>query len=269
MSLVNTQKQAGTPTKIALTRFIRYTARFATDTQRHYRESLYRIQPFLPEFIEQIRAEHIDIFLTSLKILNSSKNSLLVPVRSFLQYCEDYLDVPNAAKKVKSLPEQPPKQRVISEIEYSKLLKICKPMERAVVQILANTGLRATEFCELSWQNVSHDKKYLTIIGKGRKQRVVPLNDTARQALNTFNFSKSYNRDSLRYLCNCLSRRASVCRFGPHALRHYFATRMVRAGVPIIKVSKILGHSSISVTEKVYLHLLPVDFLGATDVLDF
>ena len=263
-SLIETK--AGTPTKVALTRFIRYTARFATTTQRHYKEALYRFEPFLPDFIEQIRAEHIDIFVNSLKTLNSSKNSLLVPVRSFLQWCETYLDVPNVAKKVKSLPEQPPKQRVLSEAEYKAVLAVCEPFERKVVQFLASTGLRASEYCSLTQQNISHDQKCLILTGKGGKRRVVPLNNTARASID---FSKSFNRDSLRYLCNCLSRRASVCRFGPHALRHFFTTRLVRAGVPLVKVSRILGHSSVAITEKVYLHLLPCDFLGATDCLDF
>ena len=260
---------AGTPTKVALTRFIRYTARFATTTQRHYKEALYRFEPFLPDFIEQIRAEHIDIFVNSLKTLNSSKNSLLVPVRSFLQWCETYLDVPNVAKKVKSLPEQPPKQRVLSEAEYKAVLAVCEPFEEAIVQILANTGLRASEFCSLSWQNVSHDEKYLTIDGKANKRRIVPINATSRLALHTFNFSKSFNRDSLRYLCNCLAKRAAIPRFGPHAIRHFFCTRMILAGAKIAIVSLTMGHSSPVVTMKIYAHLLPSDCLGATDCLDF
>jgi integrase len=56
--------------------------------------------------------------------------------------------------------------------------------------------------------------------------------------------------------------------FGAHAVRHYFATQLIRKGVNIYKVSKILGHSSVQITESTYVHLMPVDLLGITDVLD-
>ena len=260
---------ARTPTKDALTRFIRYSSRFATNTQRQYKDTLSRLQPYLPDYIEQIRAEHLDIFVNSLKMLNSSKNTTLIPVRSFLQFCEDYFDVPSVAKKVKDLPEQPHKQRCLSENEYAAVLKVCSEQEKAIVQILACTGLRASEFCDLTPNSISPDETFLTVIGKGRKRRCVPLNNTACQAFFTINLSKNFNRDSLSYICKCLAKRASLPAFGPHAFRHFFCTRLIKAGVPIAKVSKILGHSSIAVTEKTYLHLLPSDTLGCTDVLDF
>jgi integrase/recombinase XerD len=57
-------------------------------------------------------------------------------------------------------------------------------------------------------------------------------------------------------------------KFGSHAIRHYFATELIRKGVNIYKVSKILGHASIKITESIYVHLLPIDLLGITDVLD-
>lgn len=57
-------------------------------------------------------------------------------------------------------------------------------------------------------------------------------------------------------------------KFGSHAIRHFFATQLIRKGVSIYKVSKILGHSSVKITESCYIHLVPVDLLGITDVLD-
>lgn len=268
MSLIQQETLAGTPTNVALTRFLRYAARFSEHTQRRYRDTLYRFLPFLPVHVENIKAEHIDIFVNSLKMLNSSKNSHLVPVRSFLRWCEDYLDIPNVAKKVKPLPQEPPKQRVITEIEYSKLLEVAKPHEKAVLQVLANTGLRSSEFCSLTAQNVSPDQKSLSITGKGRKRRTVPLNEIARQALIS-NLSKSYTKDQLIYLCLSLAKRCEIPKFSPHSMRHFFCTRMVKTGVPLALVSKCLGHKNVAITAIIYCHILDSDTLGVTDCLDF
>lgn len=267
MAPVNTYRGARTPTKQAIQAFLRYSQRFSDNTQRQYGDVLWRFYAKMPDFVEQITPEHIDRFIGSLKMLNSSKNVILIPIRSFFRHLHDYYDLPNIAKKVKDLPEQPTHQRVISEAEYTKLSKICKPNEGAVIKFLANSGLRATEFAELTPQCISPDCQYMTIIGKGRKRRVVPLNETCRKCLPII-FSKSYTRDSLYQLCKNLSKRANIPRFGPHAFRHYFCTRMIRAGVPITKVSRILGHSSIAITEKIYTHLILPDFLGCTDCLD-
>ncbi len=63
-------------------------------------------------------------------------------------------------------------------------------------------------------------------------------------------------------------RKIGIKSFGAHADRHFFATQLIRKGVSIYKVSKILGHSSVQTTESTYVHLMPVDLLGITDVLD-
>jgi len=252
----------------AISLFLRHAQRLATNTQEHYRYVLWQFYEYLPSEIERTSPEHIENFLSNLKMKNSSKNTFLIPIKSLFHFLNDYYNISNPAVKVKRMPEAPPRQRAISEIEYGKILKVCKPKERAVIRFLANTGLRASEFCSLAWQNVSSDKKYLTFIGKGQKRRIVPNNAVAIKALNTFNFQKNYTRKSLYRLCEGLAKRANIPRFGPHALRHFFCTRMVLAGVPIAVVSRVMGHSSPVVTMKVYLHLLVPDYLGSTDCLD-
>lgn len=262
---------ARTPTKEAIRRFLRYSTRFAANTHRQYRDTLYRFCDAMPDIIEQVTPEHLDRYIGKLKIGNNSKNTKLIAIRSLFRYLENFYDIPNVAQKVKDVPKMPSRQRVISEIEYRKLLEICKPntCEKSILQILSNTGLRASEFASLTWQNISADEKYLTVDGKGGKRRTVPINNTARQAFHTFNFSKSYkSRNSLYRLCLSLSRRAAIPQFGPHALRHYFITELIKRGVPIAIVSRIAGHSSPVITMSVYCHLLVPDFLGATDCLD-
>lgn len=268
MSVVDLGQRARTPTKDAIRRFLGYTQRFSSNTQRQYRDGLWRFCDAMPDFVELITAEHINRYVCSRRILNSSKNAMLTPIRSFFRYLSDYYDIPNVANKVKCLKNQPPRQRVISEFEYRKILEVAKPIEGAVIRFLANSGLRATEMAILTPANISPNQKYLTIVGKGDKRRLVPLNDTCRECLNLI-FSKSFTRDTLYNLCRSLSRRARLSSVaGPHSYRHFFCTRLIRKGVAITKVSKIMGHASVAVTERIYLHLLPVDFLGVTDCLD-
>jgi len=58
-----------------------------------------------------------------------------------------------------------------------------------------------------------------------------------------------------------------IPKFGAHDNHHYFATDMIRRGINLYKLSKILGHASITTTERIYLHLTPVDIIGLTDWL--
>jgi integrase len=76
------------------------------------------------------------------------------------------------------------------------------------------------------------------------------------------------NRNRLYRICKRLARRAGIPRFGPHALRHYFATELYRKGVPVSLISKILGHSTTQITELIYVHFQSADLLGVTDCLE-
>jgi len=221
----------------------------------------------MPDFIDQISVEHIERWASSLQVSNSSKNAHLTAIRSFFTFAESHYDITNIMPKVKSYKENPPNQRVLSEIELRKILQVASPLESAVVRFLANTGLRSQEFCDLAPSCVSPMQKYITIIGKDRKRRIVPLNKSAINALNLI-FSKNFNNDKLYGLCKKLAKKAEIPKFGPHALRHRFCTQLA-AHVPTSLAIKITGHSSSIVFEQVYVHLnLPSDVVGVTDVLD-
>ena len=260
---------AGTPTQQVYIGFARYVKRFTLNTQRSYTQTLNRFLEAMPPFYEQITMEHVEQFVQSFGKKNSSKNSALFCIRSFCRYAEDYHSLPNPAEKVKPFKVYFYEQRVIDHSEYSKLLEVCKPEERAVLRLLANSGLRSTEFRSLSTANISPDKTHLTIIGKGNRKRKVPLNDICREALSHIDLSKSYkNKGSLTALCRKLSRKSGV-KVNPHAFRHFFVSRMAKAGVPLALISKTVGHKDVATTAIIYTHILDSDTLGCTDCLDF
>jgi len=179
------------------------------------------------------------------------------------------------------LPEEPPDQRFLTEEEYQKVIAVGDEEFQTWAKFLANTGLRVTEFCELTWSAVDSEFASISLKGKGRKVRTIPLNQVCRDILvnlkasnpNTLypiHLSKSgdkLSRHQVRDRCLQIAKRVGIPRFGPHSLRHYFATTLLKRGVSLKNVSLLLGHSSVHITETIYIHILPKDLIGTTDCL--
>jgi integrase len=269
------------PTVIAVGNWLHYVQRAHTKrTHEHYSMAIKRFCADAPAAIDEISIEHIECHVD--KLLERGKrrtaNSHLTAVKSFTHWCSDRYDIPNPARSVKMLVEDPPKQRVLSEEEYQGVLAVAEGIDRDIIEFIGNTGVRRGEFLAMNWRDVSPDMQFLRIFGKGRKQRVVPLNNTCRQILDqykgsngdgTIPIAKRYpSKEGIYWMCRKLHKKADIPLFGTHAIRHYFATKLIRKGVQLIKVSKILGHCSVKVTESIYIHLMPIDLLGVTDVLD-
>jgi len=209
---------------------------------------------------------------------NSTVNVQIAAIKSFYRWIESLnLGIENAARSIKALKTTPSESRFITSDEYEQILLVTKnrPNLHSAIQFLGNTGLRETEFRSLTWACFNADSTFVRIIGKGRKKRHVPLNDTCRQLLA--DKSNSHRPDFVQPFlragnfwsaCQAIAQRARIEPFGSHALRHFFATRLIKAGVPLSIVSRILGHSSTAITERVYVHLL-IDDLQVTDCLEF
>jgi integrase/recombinase XerD len=141
---------------------------------------------------------------------------------------------------------------------------------RTLITLLATTGLRITEAASLKRENVDFRALELRIRGKGDKHRVVPLLPVTAEAIRGY-MEKYPNRSpfvftgstrtgyadtnniekTLRRACI----RAGVDPFPPHALRHFYATEMLRRGAKLEVVGRILGHSSIGITADIYRHV--------------
>lgn len=255
----------------ALSDYLTYCKRHTSRTQQHYQYVLSKFIESLPKTIyriQQIEPHYIQEYLHRLRDkgdINRTLNAHLTPIKAFCRYNSDRYDIPNPAMKVKMLKEDPPASRFIEPEEYQKILDVATPLARDRIIFLANTGLRATEFSKLSAKDINLEMNTITIVGKGRKQRTIPLNETACQVLPKL---KLGTRNALWLSFSRLAQKAGVPKFGPHSLRHYFATQLLRKGVPVIVVSRLLGHKSIRTTEQIYAHILTADLADATKVLD-
>lgn len=179
----------------------------------------------------------------------------------------------NAVGKLKT-----PKGRVVfhTDEEIDKLLAACPSLGwRLVVLLGADAGLRRGEIAHLQWQDVDFNNNQLYIApDKTENYRYVPMTQTLREVLTQAkNGAKSefvvevgragsrHSKDFLTSYYPKIAQKAGVRSF-LHKLRHTYASQLVQNGVGLYEVSKLLGHSSIQMTE-IYAHLVPANLQQA------
>ncbi|WP_417307709.1 site-specific tyrosine recombinase XerD [Devosia sp.] len=140
-----------------------------------------------------------------------------------------------------------------------------------LLELLYATGMRVSELVELKRSAVLREAAFLTIIGKGGKERIVPLTDRARDAVRTYvatlppgvwlfpagGESGHLTRQVFARELKGLATRAglSASRVSPHVLRHAFASHLLQGGADLRVVQTLLGHADISTTQ-IYTHVL-------------
>tara|TARA_B100000427_G_C15191437_1_gene456186 strand:+ start:50 stop:622 length:573 start_codon:yes stop_codon:yes gene_type:complete len=167
-------------------------------------------------------------------------------------------------------------QEIDKIIESIDLSKENGERNRAIIECLYSCGLRVSELITLKISNLLFDEKIVQVIGKGNKQRIVPLSNTLIKYLtNYIQFIRSkYEIDSRSTDILFLNRRGNQIsrvmifnivkdlgkiagiqkNISPHTFRHSFATHLVEGGADLRVVQEMLGHTNITTTE-VYTHL--------------
>jgi site-specific recombinase XerD len=251
---------------------------YTEQTRVLYTSEVGKFIKFLPDevvYISDLNTFHINGYLNSLMLrglANKTVNNTLCAVKSLCSFLSENYVIPNPAETIKKLKEDPVDANFWTMEEYQRILMNSPDFVRCWIRFIACTGLRATEFCKLRWLNCDLKNRTITVIGKGRKKRTIGLNDTAVNILEEMKngrpiypqdcvFLRSNGQPLSRY---CLGwhigeacRNAGLAGGGPHAARHFFATQLLLGGVPIIKVSALLGHASVMVTQRHYSHILP------------
>jgi integrase len=182
---------------------------------------------------------------------------------------------------VKHLPSDERKIKFLSIKEIRALLSVCDETWRAVVTFALNTGLRRDEIRHLRWTSLDLSKAFISVesIGefhtKSRRVRHIPLNDTAlrvcgaltKRGVYVFGGVKPFMPGHFNHKFKALCTAAGLSGVGFHTLRHTFASHLVMAGVPIITVQALLGHSNVQTT-MVYAHLSKDHKATAVNALD-
>jgi len=141
---------------------------------------------------------------------------------------------------------------------------------RTMLELLYATGLRVSELVNLKFDNINIDEKFVRIIGKGNKERLIPFTEKAQMYLKIYLNNRQKSKSDYvfltrlgkpisriefwRQLKNIATAAGITKKISPHTLRHSFATHILSAGADIRFVQEMLGHSSISTTQ-IYTHL--------------
>lgn len=176
-------------------------------------------------------------------------------------YCSDPLP------KVKKLPYKRPLPTVLTRDETRAFIEGANTFYRAFFLCLYHAGMRLKEVTKLKWSDVNMNGEYITTLGKGNKQRIIPMSATLLEALTTLKKEQGDNplvfpssvtgkpltdiRRAIKYAKNKAKLKVHI---NPHKLRHSFATHLLEAGKDLRAIQALLGHADISTTQ-IYTHV--------------
>ena len=254
-------------------------------TLRYYRENLTRFADFLcnPDIatVTLAAVRSYIIHLQSRSITSTSLQTYIRAVRAFLTWCyrEGYIaeDIPARLK----LPKATRKAiDILSDTEVARLLNSIDTRtfiglrDMVVVLLMLDSGMRLAEVLRQTTDTIHLESGYLIAIGKGNKERFVPLglhtrkylikylarlptsmsSATAKTTLVVKDNLTAAKPSTIRQLFRRLKLRASIPRLRPHLLRHTFATAYLRHGGDVYTLQAILGHTTLEMTKR-YEHL--------------
>lgn len=261
-------------------------------TQKAYRADLEQLAAFLREQgVElarprEVSRRHIQAFLAWLFRRGEAKSSMsrkLAAVRSFFRFLLRSGKVSeNVAAQVRNPRQEKHHPRVLNVDEAFALLDapkaappaaahsarlLCRDL--ALAELLYGSGLRISEALGLNLDDVQVHSRVLRVMGKGARERLAPLSDTACVALaawlaerpcmalpgeNAFfvgaRGARLNRREAARIIADLCRRAGLNCTVSPHSLRHSFATHLLAAGADLRSVQELLGHQRLTTTQR-------------------
>lgn len=192
----------------------------------------------------------------------------------------------NNASGLPTLPVQRPLPKALDEEQCRRITVISKtlsPRDRALILVFLYSGLRATEARTLRWDCVGDGFDWIRFVGKGSKEREIPLHPEVIDALRQLRHDgldavycfpspmyqgRPVSEASVRRLVVGVGIAAGIPGLHPHMLRHSFATALMTRGIPIEVAQELLGHADISTT-RIYRRVRPTNLREAVARLDF
>lgn len=259
------------------------------NTKDAYLEDLAKLLSYFAT--ENIEAENatltdLECFVTSLVELGISARSqarIISGIKSFYKFLilEDAIpDDPTELLECPSLGRHLPEVLSIEEIDAIEAqIDTSTPAGRrnlAIIEMLYSCGLRVSELSNLKISNLALDQEFISVFGKGDKQRLVPIGegsieivkdwindrmemdnvkDSERDYLFLSNRGKHISRITIFVLIKDLAEKAGITKnISPHTFRHSFATHLLEGGADLRSIQEMLGHESILTTE-IYTHI--------------
>jgi len=261
----------------------------ADNTIQAYRRDLRRFTCFCLENhirsckkINPLNLQQYARYLSNEKLSTSSIARHLVAVRMFIRYHvlfrlvdKDVCNVLETPKTWQRLPKVLSKQQTIDLITALDPADSLYLRDRALMELLYATGMRASEMAGLRLEDVNFQIEYLRCFGKGDKERIIPVHQTAMEALRDYlenlraklvgdkqvevvfvsRTGRPLSRIEIWRIVRKTALRAGLSgKVSPHTLRHCFGSHLLAGGADLRSVQEMLGHANVTTTQ-IYTHV--------------
>ena len=261
----------------------------AQNTLLAYRRDLNKYLDYLDHHgvggISYINRNHISNFMYDQKRQELSTNSIcraLAAIKTFHKFLvrerlskDDPTSLVDTPKLWKKVPDVLTTEEIEDIIEAAKGRRWQSIRDKAILELFYASGMRVSELVNLKLDSINLEIGYVRCIGKGRKERIIPIGKRAQEALvrycaetrkklvkdefNTVLFlsrlGKKISRQSIWKIIKIYAKKANIKKvIKPHTLRHSFATHLLEHGADLRSVQEMLGHADISTTQ-IYTHV--------------
>ena len=266
--------------------YIKLEKRLSKNTVESYMRDLRQFAHFIlrqwdvaPHKVEEAMIERYMAWLYDKGREKTSQARCLCGIRSFFNFLlvndqietspAEFVDTPKFGRPLPDILTTDEIDSIIATVDMRSTKGL---RDSAMLEVLYSCGLRVSELTSLRMQDLFFGEGYIRVIGKGDKQRIVPVSSTARDRIQRYleerrsvrtgeeivflnNRGGQLTRVMVFTVLKQAARRAGIeKRISPHTFRHSFATHLLEGGASIRQVQEMLGHESILTTE-IYTHL--------------
>ena len=261
--------------------YLKFEKNYSMNTINSYLSDIKEYQEFKKGDILSTKKEDILAYLKTIKNLESTTISHKISsLKSFFKYYQKREKIkvnPLAIIKSPKIAKKLPTYLTLEEVSKLLDVEIKSPYDarnKAILELLYSSGIRISELCNMQTSNYDSYECIIRLIGKGSKERIIPLGDYAISVLEDYinNYRPKINKKNINSIFinnrgdaisrqfifkvikkECLKKgiRKNV---SPHTLRHTFATHLLQNGADLRIIQELLGHENISTTQ-IYTHV--------------
>ena len=285
---METSKKSSTNIVKDYVRYLKLERNYSPNTLEAYQRDLC----YLLEFVKSKEISLLDVKLEDLEEFSAglhdknvgarSQSRILSGVRSFYRFLmiEDYLkNDPTELLPFPQIGQHLPEYLTVEEVDLLEqaidLTKWEGQRNKTIIEVLFSCGLRVSELVNLKLSDIFEEEKFIRVLGKGSKERLVPISETAIKQLHYWYMDSNQmkikqgeedyvflnrrgahlTRTMILIMIKNAAKDAGIKKtISPHTLRHSFATALLKGGADLRVIQALLGHEDLGTTE-IYTHL--------------
>ena len=261
--------------------YLKYERRVSVNTVDSYGENLLLLKNYTNKYLISLKKEDIKDFLDNVEATPRTKAHYLTVFNSFYKYLvfmDKIKNNPCDGIKAPKLEKKLPTYLTNEEIAKLFNIRLTKPVDyrnKAILEVMYATGARISEVINLELNQIDFEECIIRVVGKGKKERIIPLDDVAIDALDNYinnyrpfliknetcnyvflnkNGEKISRQMIFKILKNLANKAGITKEISPHTLRHSFASNLLNNGADLRVIQELLGHENLETTE-IYSHL--------------